>query len=264
MPSDHLLGVYQQNHPLYDRFLPHLAKYLPDNSLVVDVGANVGDTLAAMYRSNDCLGFVCIEPDETFFSILKRNADRIASHYSGASITLIQSLVGASVGATVLSGLGGTKKAIPAPEGDNGIKPEALDSLIAISKTQSIALIKSDVDGFDYDVIDSAFELISTHRPLLFFECQLDHDFQKAAYERLIAELPSKGYTTFVVFDNFGEVLIETSRSEDVVQLLGYVWRQNIKRSSRTIYYFDILVGQEKHANLVSTCIADYLCINLP
>ncbi len=231
---------------------------------MIDVGANVGDTLAAMVRSNNCLGFVCIEPDETFFSILEHNADRIASHCNGTSITLIQSLVGASVGATVLSGLGGTKKAMPALEGDSGIQPETLDSLIAISKTQPIALLKSDVDGFDYDVIDSAFELISTHRPLLFFECQLDHGFQKAAYERLITELPSRGYTTFVVFDNFGEVLIETSRPEDVIQLLNYVWRQNSKRTSRTIYYFDILVGQEMHAELISTCIADYLCINLP
>ena len=39
----HLLPDYKNDNPYYDSFLPHLVKYLPAKSLVIDVGANVGD-----------------------------------------------------------------------------------------------------------------------------------------------------------------------------------------------------------------------------
>ncbi|MEI7464384.1 MAG: hypothetical protein WCJ87_03490 [Burkholderiales bacterium] len=48
MPKNHRLAEYKKRHRLYDQFLPHLARYLPTGGVVVDIGANVGDTLAAM------------------------------------------------------------------------------------------------------------------------------------------------------------------------------------------------------------------------
>ena len=263
MPKDHRLGIYQTLHPLYDRFLPHLAKYLPAGSIVVDVGANVGDTLAAMYVSNTSLAFVCIEPDDEFFPILRTNAGRITSQDELVSITLIKSLVGASVTNVTLKGAGGTKKAVQTP-GTSGIQSETIDDLLEIPPGKMLALLKSDVDGYDYDVINSAHNVIDSARPLLFFECQLDHAFQKTAYERLISELPTRGYNSFTVFDNFGEVVMRTNDAAAVIQLFNYVWRQNAGRASRTVYYYDILVGEQKHDGLICSCIADYVSINMP
>ena len=48
----HRLPDYQFSHPYYDRFLPHLVSYLPSHSVVIDVGANVGDTLVGMIGAN--------------------------------------------------------------------------------------------------------------------------------------------------------------------------------------------------------------------
>ena len=57
----------------YDRFLPHFVKYLPANSSVVDVGANVGDTLFEMVNANSNLEYICIEADGNFYKDLKIN-----------------------------------------------------------------------------------------------------------------------------------------------------------------------------------------------
>ena len=69
IPPDHRLRVCQNAYKQYDRFPPHLAKYLEDGSVVIDVGANVGDTVAAMVSSNDRLRYVCDEADDVFLII---------------------------------------------------------------------------------------------------------------------------------------------------------------------------------------------------
>ena len=54
----HLLPLYQKQFPHYDKFLTILAKYLPQNSTAIDIGANVGDTLAGMIGTNDKIKYV--------------------------------------------------------------------------------------------------------------------------------------------------------------------------------------------------------------
>jgi len=34
-----------KHHPKYDRFLPHKAKYIKSNESIIDIGANIVDTL---------------------------------------------------------------------------------------------------------------------------------------------------------------------------------------------------------------------------
>ena len=65
----HKLQDLQRNYPYYDKFLNHFVKYLPSGSIVVDVGANVGDTLLSMVSSNSKLEYLCIEADDNFFLI---------------------------------------------------------------------------------------------------------------------------------------------------------------------------------------------------
>ena len=106
LPPDHLLPSMLRAYPRYDRFLPHLAKYLDAGDVVFDVGANCGDTLAAMCAANAALSFVCIEPDATCFSFLTRNAKRITAALPGTSVRLVRSLVGTRPASPVLRGDG--------------------------------------------------------------------------------------------------------------------------------------------------------------
>lgn len=261
MPVDHKLGHYQRQHKLYDRFLPHLARYLPEGGTVVDIGANCGDTLAAMVSENPRLNYVCIEPDDRFFGLLEENTHRIRAVEPGLSVRLVKSLIGKAVTNVSLEGSDGTKKAVVGSDSDGLLRSTALDQVLTGAEAAGLVLLKSDVDGFDFDVIDSAEALIDSRNPMLFFECQLDHDFQKIGYEKTITKLFHRGYVHWVVFDNFGEVVLRTGSAEDVLQLLGYVWRQNMKRTSRTIHYFDVLGSGMRHRNVVNECVRDYFAL---
>lgn len=258
LPADHLLPLYQERHYLYDKFLPHLSKYLEPKSTVIDVGANCGDTLAAMYDANSNLNYVCVEADEVFFDFLQKNVLRIKAIDENASIQTIKSLVGKHVTDVSLDGSGGTKKAIIG-DSKNSISSESLDHILSHSNATNIRLLKSDVDGFDYDVIDSADSILRAYSPIIYFECHFDHTFQKTGYEKTIANLRSKGYGNWVVFDNFGEVVLRTNDIQQINQLFDYVWRQNIGRTTRTIYYFDVLTSSSKDNQLVDTIIDDYI-----
>ncbi len=261
LPADHLLPSYQKQHKLYDRFLPHLSKYLAPKSTVIDVGANCGDTLAAMYDANKHLNYICVEPDQAFFAFLQRNVLRIKAVDKDASIHTIRSLVGKNVTKVSLEGSGGTKKAII--DHSNGtISSESLDHILLRSKASDVRLLKSDVDGFDYDVIDSAESIINSCSPIIFFECHFDHLFQKIGYEKTIASLKSIGYATWVIFDNFGEIVLRTNDTQQINQLLDYVWRQNIRRATRTIYYYDVLTASNKDNDLIDQVINAYIASN--
>ena len=108
----HRLPDYQSSHPFYDRFLPHLVKYLPKNSLVIDVGANVGDTLVGMVGNNDKLEYLCIEASKDFFSDLERNVKFLKKINGDLRISLVNEFVGKDIKDVGLYGGGGTKHAV--------------------------------------------------------------------------------------------------------------------------------------------------------
>ncbi len=182
LPAYHMLPIYQQSYPMYDKFLPHLVSYLLPSDTVVDVGANVGDTLAGMVERNLTVNYICIEPDDLFFRFLQQNILRIKQCKKDLKVKSIQSLVGKDVATVTLEGRGGTKHAVVSYDGR--IKSQQLDQLLEGLEPASIRILKTDVDGFDFDVINSSFSVIREHKPLIFFECQNDHEYQKAGYEK--------------------------------------------------------------------------------
>jgi len=258
LPAEHLLPSYQKQNKLYDRFLPHISKYLAPGSTVVDVGANCGDTLAAMYESNPSIAFICIEPYQVFYEFLQKNVLRIKEFDKQASINTVNSLVGKYITSASLEGMGGTRRAVVDGK-ETSISSRSLDDILSQREVTHIRLLKSDVDGFDYDVIDSAESIIDLNAPIIYFECQFDNAIQKAGYEKTIANLEAKGYGEWVIFDNCGEVVLHTSDIQIVNQLLDYVWRQNTGHSTRTIYYYDILAVTKKDSVLMERVIDDYI-----
>jgi FkbM family methyltransferase len=262
LPADHLLPFYQSMHGTYDKFLPHLVRHLEPNATVIDVGANCGDTLAGMYDANDRLSYICVEPDEVFFEYLSENALRMRSSNPSASIRLYKALVGKGVRQAALEGSGGTKHAVQVDgslRAAKAIPSSTLDSLLLPMQSGRVELLKSDVDGFDFDVLDSAATLIAEHLPILFFECHFGDLNQKHGYQQTIAALQRSGYRTWTVFDNYGDVVLRTPEIEALFQLFNYVDRQNAGLTTRTIHYFDVMAGTERHEALLTTAVSDYL-----
>jgi FkbM family methyltransferase len=254
LPSNHLLPEYQKTHPKYDRFLPHLAKYATAAETIVDIGANVGDTLAGMAEKNPTSNYICVEPEDSFFKHLEENIGRIKKSITGLKIQTIKALVGKNISNVSLDGKGGTKHAVIDNEG--GIKSLPLDEMIP--NALSVRILKSDVDGFDYDVLDSSMSVIEFHKPIIFFECQYDFEYQKDGYLKTLKRLESVGYCDWTVFDNFGEVVVRTNDMSVLSQLMNYVWQQNVGNATRTIHYFDVLTVQTRDSSLIDKVLSEY------
>jgi FkbM family methyltransferase len=250
LPPDHKLPEYQRRHPRYDRFLPHLAAYIPATAAVIDVGANCGDTVAAMVGGNARLHYLCIEPDETFYRYLRGNLERLAAARPGIRIDTVRALVGKQVQSASLEGEGGTKHARPGPGGEIAT---TVDRIVEGRLLPPVWLLKSDVDGFD-----SAMGVIARDHPVLFFECQPLTEQQKSGFASLLPCLGQAGYTHWSVFDNFGELMLRDVEPLQIEQLMEYVWRQHQGQATRTIYYCDILASTERDAPRVAEALDSY------
>lgn len=255
LPADHRLPIYQQQHPRYDRFLPHLAKGIAANTTIIDVGANCGDTLAGMVSENATSKYICIEPDQAFHDELLLNIIRIKRCHPDLDVITVKHLVGMSLSNVSLEGVGGTKHAVVG-KGAQSSKP--LDEILADIACPPVKLLKTDVDGFDYDVIDSARDLLTSQHPILFFECQYDFEYQKKGYEKTIKWLKTIGYSDWTIFDNFGEIMLRTNDVQQLYQLLEYTWKQNTKAATRTIFYYDILAVTPIDTRFIDIALATY------
>ena len=88
LPAEHMLPFYKSKYSRYDKFLPFLAEYFKDGDLIIDVGANVGDTVVQIFLVNNKLSFICIEPDSRFFKYLLYNIKRLERISNKISIIL--------------------------------------------------------------------------------------------------------------------------------------------------------------------------------
>lgn len=255
LPLGHGLPQYQQQFPQYDRFLPHLAKYIPLGLAVIDVGANCGDTVAAMAQANSQLHYLCIEPDDTFLAYFRTNVDRLREAIPTVSVEVVQAIVGKTVVSASLAGERGTKHVQP---DDHGQCTALLDNIYDITIRPTVGLLKSDVDGYDFDVLDSAPALVQKQEPVIFIECQYATVEQLEGFRGTIRRLFETGYLNWTVFDNFGEVVITRADFPVIDQLMTYVWRQNQGQSARTIYYFDLLACTSRHADWVARAVESY------
>lgn len=254
LPAHHLLPEYQKTNPKYDRFLPHLTRYINPSETIIDIGANIGDSLAGMAEQNTTAHYICIEADDSFYRHLEENVKKIKTSINHLKVTTIKALVGKNISNVSLDGQYGTKHAVILNEG--GLTSSPLDEVIP--NESSVRILKSDVDGFDYDVLDSSMAVIKKHKPILFFECQFDHEYQKTGYLQTLRTLEQAGYCDWIIFDNFGEVVMRTGDMSIICQLISYIWQQNTGRSTRTIYYYDILAIQKEDTLLVNRVLEEY------
>lgn len=257
LPANHMLPRYQRRHPKYDRFLPYLAQHIKPEEAIIDVGANVGDTLAGMVEKNSTSTYICVEPDDNFFEYLTKNISRIKNSKPHLTVHAVKSLVGKNISGVSLEGCGGTKHAVLCKDGKITSRP--LDNILDdLENSFSIRILKTDVDGFDYDVIESSLILITKKKPIIFFECQYDHEEQKSGYEKILLTLEGQGYCDWAIFDNFGEVILRTSEISLVGQLMNYIWSQNLGNTTRTIFYYDVLAAQDGDKELIDSVLAEY------
>lgn len=204
IPLSHELPRYRTLFPLYDGAIGPLARAVweafPESS-VVDIGANVGDTAAAI-RSASPAPILCVEGSDAFFALLGRNAARL-----GADVTLERTLVGRSRATLrgVVQAAGGTARIVE-DAGAPGLAVEPLaDVLARHPELPAPKLVKIDTDGFDCPIVEASTAVWERFRPVLFFE--YDPEFYGAwDPQPMFAALRDLGYGHGLVYDNFGEL----------------------------------------------------------
>ncbi len=255
LPRGHLLPEYQKQHVNYDRFLPHLVRYI-DDGCFIDVGANCGDTLVAVGVSNPNLSYLCIEPDDFFFDYLKKNYEQLLFSNPLIKVRLAKKLVGLEVLKASLTGSNGTKFAVL---DENGMCSVTLDQLVLEHQIkEKVNVIKVDVDGYDYDVINSGKGLIVKDYPLLFFEVNFSAESQYLRYKSLVREIYDIGYKDWTIFDNFGSVMLRTNNLDTLNCLLDYLHAQINGAATKTIPYYDLLAGTDKDVAVIDGALKSY------
>jgi FkbM family methyltransferase len=254
LPPNHTLKRFQNAHKLYDRFLPVLARYIRAGEIIVDVGANVGDT-AIMMLNETKAEIVCVEPSDLFYGYLEENINNLPKGQRN-KLRSIKSMVGTQeVQGKLVHNLG-TAKLKEVNDNQAGDRRDTLDNLLGDGS--NIALIKVDTDGFDFDVIRSAEKIIEKHRPILFWENQIETQSQRQGYEAMYDFLVSMNYHHLYIFDNFGNVMIKDTSYEVLKDINDYVYNTQNYQGTKTIYYTDVLAGTAEKRTLMQRAIDAY------
>jgi FkbM family methyltransferase len=221
LPPGHPLSMWASLHKDYDNFLPKLVKRMNSNESIIDIGANVGDTLFRFIDTNSKPNYFSVEADQYFFKYLKKNKELLEKEIQD-KVTLINELVGKNLkgNLTQKSNLG-TKFLVESPD---GLETKSLDEIIIDRNIQNIKLIKVDVDGYDYNVLLSAMNEIKKNKPSLFFEYM---SLNKIEYIELIKMLYEIGYSEWTIINNYGSVIFEKKHYKDV---LDYI---NLEKNSK-------------------------------
>lgn len=240
LPMTHLLPVYLNQFPLYDKLPQRISQYVRQKkgSLnCIDVGANIGDTIASFHPEKTD-AFLAIEPNPKFRMFLSENWSW------SANITIVSDVCssGNNKDVFVIQEKNGTASIFYSEKGEK-MNTKTLDEIVCSHPNAMDAnVLKIDTDGHDFEVIKGSTGLLSRNLPLVLFECDAfeDPSFVHDCVDALNI-LKQCGYNYFLVYSNYGYLMGKYSLSNlsPFRNLLFY-------KLTSDFYYFDILVMKDE------------------
>jgi FkbM family methyltransferase len=251
LPFSHALPGYLAALQFYDRLPVRLSEFIGDKCGVVnciDVGANIGDSIAAFRygrSSNPNDFYIAVEPNVYYEKYLKLN-------YSDHGVISLPLLCSKSegIGFVNFKELNGTASSSfndrPLEAGDKNIKMTTIDSIVGFyGRDRRFNLLKTDTDGHDFDVISGAKNFIEENLPFIYFEVDSfsDHEFVGNVKNTLNLFL-NAGYSKLFIYDNQGYFLglYEIANESSLEKLLFY-------KLSKKFYYFDFLLMADEYVD---------------
>jgi FkbM family methyltransferase len=251
LPPNHALPEYQIAHKLYDRFLPFIVGELSGKGIIIDVGANVGDSVYSFIEKSSN-NIICIEPSDYFFPYLEKNISDLPKELSDR-VEIKKYMISTKKINGVLKHSAGTANL---ELGNVALNTISLDKLIGLEKVE---LIKTDTDGFDFDVILSARNILSNSQPILYFENLTHSAAQINGYDTLYDFLSKSGYNKIFVFDNFGNILDHITTYEGLRLLNEKIFHQVKKGEELEVHYLDVLCSSTKNSETLNKAVTKYL-----
>lgn len=257
----HNLPAIQKAYKMYDKIFPYIGEMTmhKKGKVIVDIGANVGDTLAAMWKHTDD-HFIEIEPVKEFFNLLVKNVDKLGiTERVCAERAFITDNIEESYQVKLSKGGTAHKERIDI-DAMEFIPSQSIDGLI---KEKGIAyeevdFLKIDTDGFDADCILAAKELLKRGSALLYWENYVETVAQYQKYKEAYALLNKENYTSFFIFDNWGNFLCKGDTNA-LVSVMDYVRRTYSGCIGNTFTYFDVLACKPEDTKLCENMIKRYV-----
>lgn len=268
LQDNHVLGKYHKSFPLYDRFLPILCADF--EGLIIDVGANIGDTSIAIFSKNLKSFIVGVEPDTVFFEECINNIfqNGLTNRFLGVNKFVSTNEGNFCLEKSSTMSTGSISSKINQSGEKNTISFSELMDLIPKEKMMKFDILKIDTDGFDWDILNSFVHYGSDFRikpRFIFFEMQTylnnlgvydeNRNQMIEDYKASIARLLSIGYNNFCLIDNFGTPIKITKSINEILELNDYIKRSQVHNSHSTIYYIDILAFFDNESEFVTQAI---------
>jgi FkbM family methyltransferase len=237
MPAEHTLVPILAEHPNFNRPLALAAEVLMPSGrplAVIDVGANIGETVAVIEQANaGRCAYLCIEPEPDLAEMCRRNfadVDRLL---------VVEQVVGDREDLTVV--LEDNGRANPSVRSGAGAKARQIHTLdkvaAAFTENHGVDLIKTDTEGYDFSVLRSAAGLLRQYSPALYFEWYPELLLNSGESPGAIFSfLRGFGYHQWVVFAATGELYFEFADPEP--RALDVLAR--VAQSRKNGAYFDI------------------------
>jgi hypothetical protein len=142
----------------------------------------------------------------------------------------------------------------------DGRQTQSLDNAISplLQSDSRIILIKTDSDGTDGSILLSGERSLRHHEPLLFWENEIKTADAFSAYRAAFEMLEDIGYNRFSIFDNFGNLMFETTTITHLHSLNRYVLSMDQQQSIRTFFYFDVFASTNRFTELHDISISTF------
>lgn len=207
IPISHDLPFLALSSPEYSKSVGRVAaisagKY-PD-AVLIDVGANVGDS-AALIRSHAVNNpIVCVEGLPNFFEILQLNSIVL-------DVIAVKSFVGPCARSVTLryaDNRGGNARVfeVSAARTTKGRATDlagtyefsSIEGIVEKAMPgRKVKLIKTDIEGYDLPALNASLNFIGKHKPIIYMELQVsdvDEDIKGTSWRELWSNLAALGY----------------------------------------------------------------------
>jgi FkbM family methyltransferase len=161
---------------IYPTGLDYLPQYVVDDAKskdAIDCGAYIGDTALAFVRKG-VNKVICFEPVKNNFILLQKNIKLITK---GTSASIVPVPKGVGSKKENLSITGSDSGAIIRHSTNQPVEITDIDSFVKENNC-NVGIIKMDVEGFEWNIIQGALDTIKRNRPILLISIYHNpHDF---------------------------------------------------------------------------------------